>query len=136
MTWRCRINFLNNGLWYRNVCRASQLVLLTRASVSGLGLALISLTLRNMERVFELTFSTFTVGIGELRPEGEFRASGASEKTSSSASDASETTVSSCFERLPTCNFKGRNYAPKSWAPGSSSSTLLRGGIRVGLLGG
>lgn len=136
MTWRCRINLLNNGLRYGNVCRASQLVLLTRASFSILDLLLISLTLRNTEALFELTFSTFIVGIGELRPEGRFRASCASEKTSSSASDASEATVSRCFMNLRTWKFERRNYAPRSCAPGSSSSTLLRGGIRVGLLGG
>ena len=105
-------------------------------AVSIFRLALVSLGLRNTEVVLELTFSTFVIGIGELRPECDFRASCASEKTSSSASDASETTVSSCFVRYSTWKFEKRNYAPRSCAPGSSSSTLLRGGIRVGLLGG
>ena len=60
-------------------------------------LEVMSFSPRNLEGAGGLTFSTLVVGIGELGPECEFRASCASENTSSSASDVSEITVSSCF---------------------------------------
>lgn len=105
-------------------------------TVPIIDLEVMSFTSRNLEGVGELTFSTLVVGIGELGPECEFRASGASENTSSSASDVSEITVSSCIVTSSVWKFERRNHAPRSWAPESSSSTLLRGGTSVGLLGG
>ena len=63
------------------------------------GLEILSSMLGNIKGVDELTFSSLVVEPGEPGPEFEFRASCASEKTSSSASDASETTVSTCFAK-------------------------------------
>ena len=76
-------------------------------AVSIVGLALVSFTFINTEGASELTFSTLVVETGELRPEGEFRASCASEKTSSSASDASWTTVSSYCMRSSIWKLEG-----------------------------
>ena len=74
-----------------------------------IGLATLSSVLGNLEGVDELTFTILVVGIGELGPECELRASCASEKTSSSASDASETTVSNDLRNVPYKNLQGTN---------------------------
>ena len=60
-------------------------------AIPTIGLMVVSFRFRsrNLRGLGALTFSTLVVGTGELDPECEFRASCASENTSSSASDVS-----------------------------------------------
>ena len=72
------------------------------------------------------------VGIGDVGFEMEPWPSEASANSSSSFSDASIQSISGVTQTGSKCNVP----IPRSCAPGSSSSTLLRGGTSVGLLGG
>ena len=74
------------------------------------------------------------VGIGESGPEPF--PSDASAKTSSSFSEFSEIISPESHCSIARLVLDGKVDIPKSWAPGSSSSTLFRGGSRVGLFGG